>query len=110
MADSYGELTSDAKELLLKMCEEYELRRAAGMDKKQSRGFGNATDVHDKFVQYGSDQDTLETLSELMNANFISAWPGSDSLADIELTNTAVSWKEQRVGNGLRGLIPKIGK
>ncbi|MFT8860896.1 hypothetical protein [Schleiferilactobacillus harbinensis] len=104
----YDDLTNDAKFLLLELSKKYQDAVLNHQDKREAVVMGSDQSIHDGIMPKWTLSDVKFMLGELDKAGFISVIYGNNQYQCVELTTTAISWREQKFGNDTKKIIKAI--
>jgi len=103
-------LTKDAEKLICIMYKNYLEKRKAGEPKSKAKKFGGSNSIHEKLLPKWSFQDVDDTCRELSRAGLLSCMWASDVAYNVSLSDSGISYMENRFKNGLKEVTDFISK
>lgn len=111
MDDNYERLTNEAKLLLLKIYQEYQTRRSAGMNRERAKTFSYTPgELGEKLGLEDNEEDIFDFAAELSAEEFVQLQFGSDSFGILWLTNVAIARMQNRFKDGVKVAIGLLVK
>lgn len=103
-------LTKDSMRLLCVMYKSYLEKRKSGMSKSSSNEFGSSHAIHETLLPDWQFDDVNETCFELARAGFIVIDYGDNIVTQASITDSGISFMENRFKNGLAGVVDFLTK
>lgn len=103
-------LTKDSEKLICVMYKCYLEKRKSGMSKSSANRWGTSHVIHEELLPEWSFTDVDDTCRELSRAGLIKCSWADNIACRISISDSGISYMENRFKNGLTGVVDFITK
>ena len=108
--EDYDKLSAESKYLLAQFMKEFYSKIDEGQSRLQAKTIAITLDDVKELVSQAKRDDLKDYIYELSDADFLTHGDGSNEPIEMTLTNKAIVWSQNKVGDNVKKWVELAGK